>query len=245
MGDRPPLKLISASIASRLVSYKFWGDAAFINLPMAYPSGAQVTVRITEAPGGFRVSDAGFAYREIESYGAGRSFGRSVRSVVDAMDLNADRRTIYIDVPPEQVERAIFDVSAASFDVASKIVQNATVEGEAQISDNLLARLDSIFDRQVDHDGKIVGASATEWEVTAIAKLDGKRAVFQAVPNFPVSVYKASTAFVDIGALGEPPTLVSVVSDKAAMGKHYSILSRVGRVIEVGQDDETYLRAVA
>ena len=71
MSEQVPLSEISALIAPKLVSCRNWGDASFISLPMVYPSGSFVTVRMTHISGGIRVSDSGFAYREAESFGAG------------------------------------------------------------------------------------------------------------------------------------------------------------------------------
>jgi len=243
MGDRTPLSELSAQIAPSLVSWRDWADASFITLPIVYPSGSFVTVRLTYAPGGIRVSDSGFAFREAESFGAGRSFPNTARAIAEDFDIIVGKRAIYTDVPLEYIERAIFDVSAASHAVAERIVSNVAHDGEAAISDALHVKLDRIFPKAVEHEGKVSGSSSTEWEVSAVAKVDGRTAVFQAVTNYPVAVFRTSTAFHDIAALDNPPSLVSVISSKSDMGKNYSILAQAGRVIEVGQDDETFLRA--
>lgn len=239
------LSKISETIAPNLISTRNWGDASFISLPMVYPSGSFVTVRLTYAPGGIRVSDSGFAYREAESFGATRSFANSARAVVEKYGVEIGRRAIFVDVPVDEVERAIFDVSAASKALAERIVANISQDGEAAISELLHARLDHLFPTAVEHEGKIVGASTTEWDVTAVTKVNGHSTVFQAVPNWPVSVFKASTAFHDLAALENPPTLVSVVSKKAEMGKNYSILAQAGKVIEVGQADDVFRKVAA
>lgn len=247
MGDRILLSEICENLVPSLVSWRSWNDASFINLPMVYPSGSFVTVRLTYAPeGAIRVSDAGFAYREAESFGATRSFANTARGIADACDVEVGKRSIFTDVfDPAQVERAIFDVSSASKAVADRIVSNVSSNGEAAISDALHARLDKLFPSAVEHDGKIVGASSTEWDVTAVAKVDSRIAVFQAVTNYPVAVYKASTAFHDLAALDNPPTLISVVSSKSEMGHNYSILAQAGKVIEIGQNDDVFARAAA
>ena len=191
------------------------------------------------------MSDAGFAYRETESFGATRSFGNTARAIAENFGVEVGKRSIYVEVPLEHVERAIFDVSAASSAVADKVIAGLAQESEANISEALLERLDRLFPKSVEHDGKVVGASATEWDVTAVTRKDGHVAVFQAVSNYPISVFKASTAFHDLAALDNPPNLVAVVSSKAAMGKNYSILAQAGRVIEVGQQDGDFRRAAA
>ncbi len=245
MSEQVPLSEISALIAPKLVSCRNWGDASFISLPMVYPSGSFVTVRMTHISGGIRVSDSGFAYREAESFGAGRSFSKTARSVADATELQVGKRSIYVDVQNHEVERAIFDVSAASHSVAERIVSRASVFAEANISDALHEKLDHLFPATVEYESKVIGASSIEWEVSAVAKINGKSAVFQAVSNYPVAVYKASTAFHDISAREDPPNLISVVASKKEMGPNHSILAQAGRVIEISQSDEVYKRAVS
>ncbi|AMM83154.1 hypothetical protein [Martelella sp. AD-3] len=247
MGDRVLLSELAAAIVPGLVSYRDWGDASFISLPLIYPSGSFVTVRLTYRAGGvIRVSDSGFAFREAESFGATRSFPRVARSVAADFDVEVDRRSLYVDVDnPQEVERAIFDVSAASRDTAERIVSRSANDVEAAIADALHVKLDQIFPSAVEHEGRIIGASSTEWEVTAIAKYKGHSAIFQAVTNYPVAIFKASTAFHDLAALDNPPTLVSVVANKEEMGKNYSILAQAGRVIEIGQTNDAFVSAAA
>lgn len=247
MGEKILLSEICEELVPSLISWKSWQDASFINLPLVYPSGSFVTVRLTYAEGGLiRVSDAGFAYREIESFGATRSFSRTAKTIAEACDVDVGRRSLFVDVSnPSEIQRAIFDVSSASKAVADRIVSSIANDGQAAITDVLHAKLDKLFPSSVIHDGKITGASSTEWDVTSIAKIDGHTAVFQAVTNYPVAVYKASTAFHDLAALDNPPSLVSVVASKADMGSNYSILAQAGRVIELGQSDDVFAKAAA
>lgn len=245
MSDYVALQDLTASIAPRLVSAKHWSDATFINLPMLYPSGASVTVRLSFVKGGIRVSDSGFAYREADSFGMGRSFARTARTIADLHEVDVGNRTIYVDVGPQDVERAILDVSAASHATAERIVEKADDDGEVEISELLLKRLDDLFHAAVHRGQKIIGASSTEWDVTAVAKFDQRSVVFQAVSNSPISVYKASTAFHDLAALDNAPDCVAVVPSKSELGANVRILNQAGRVIEIGQSDDVFRRAAA
>jgi hypothetical protein len=164
MVDRVTLTELCSELVPSLVSWEVWGDASFVNMPIVYPSGSFVTVRLTYINnGGIRVSDSGFAYREIESFGAEKSFSKTAKSIAEAFDVDVDRRTLFVDVfDPSQVQRAIFDVSAVSKAVAERIVSNVAFESEVAISDLLHTRLDALFPKLVEYDGKIVGASSTE-----------------------------------------------------------------------------------
>lgn len=245
MRESENIQDVVRSLTERMVSTRHWHDASFINMPMVYPSGGFVTVQLSPAGRGIKVSDAGYAYREAELFGAGRSFSKTARTVARTYDVQAGLRAIYVDVSRQDVERAVFDVSAASFMVADRIVSRVSQDDEATISETLKGRLDRLFPEKVDYESKVVGASSTEWDISAVAKLDGRRAVFQAVTNYPASIYKTSTAFHDLSALDDAPLLVSVISSKADFGASVGILAQAGRVIEVGQEDSVYLRAVA
>lgn len=245
MAALKPLSEISTAIAGSLVSTRHWGDASYISLPLVYPSGSFVTVSLSYAPDGIRVSDGGFAYRETESFGAGRSFANTARAVAEGYGVEVDRRAIFVEVPVDEVERAIFDVSAASKAVAERIVAGLPQETEFEISAALRERLERAFPGAVEHDCKLVGASSIEWDVTALARIDGREAVFQAVASHPVSVFKASAAFHDLARLDDPPILVGVVARTADLGKHHAILAQAGRVIEVDAPEEAFRRAAA
>jgi len=68
--------------------------------------------------------------------------------------------------------------------------------------------------------------------------------VFQAVSPYANSIYKASTAFRDLGALDHPPKLIAVVRDKLALGNKLALLAP-GRVIEQQQGDDLFQKVAA
>jgi hypothetical protein len=238
---------IAESVARGLVSVRRVGDSSFINLPLVYPSGSAVTVRLDRVAKGIRVSDDGFAYRELESFGAQRSFGNTAPRIAEAEAIEVGRRTVYVDVSLEELERAICDVAAVSWQIADRIVGRLADEEAADIEEYLRERLVHVFaanlSRPPEH--RIVGASSNEWDVSAVVQLPGGTAVFHAVSNHPSAVFKTSTAFHDLANLDNPPKLVAVVRDKTALGAKLALLAQAGRVIEGEQPDDVYLRAVA
>ncbi len=230
---------------AELLRVRKWGDTTYINLPLIFPGGSFATVRVNPAPGGFYVDDGGFAYRELESVGAERSFGRTAAKIAEDKELEVSRRSIVAHASPEELACAICDVAMASWEVADKVYSRLS-EGEAEIEDYLRERLVSIFGAtKVDDAHKIVGSSTNEWEVSAIAHIDGGLAVFQAVGNHANSIYRTSAAFHDLAELPSPPRLVAVVKDKKALGPKLIILSQAGRVIQSDQPDDDYWRAAA
>ncbi len=223
-----------------------WGASNYVTLPLAYPSGTLVTVKIDPVPNGLRVSDNGVAYREVESIGAQRSFARRAPIIAEEASLETNRRAIFADIPPEQLTAAIIDVAAASKLIADQIYSRVSESEEAEISGHLHERLIAIFG--ASHfvaDAKLKGSSTNEWEMSAVVHLPNREVVFQAVSGHANSVFRTSTAFHDLGALMKPPTLVAVVRNKQALGPKYSMLAQAGRVIEDSQPDDVFLKAAA
>jgi hypothetical protein len=243
--NMPPADVVEVA-ARELVRVKKWGQISYINLPMILPSGSFATVRVSPIASGFRVDDGGFAYRELESVGMERSFGRTAAKVAEALDVDHNRRTLTVDVAPDDLFRAICDVGMASRDVAERVFSRLAEQDEAEIEDYLMERLAKIFgSARLEGSQKIVGSSTNQWDVSAILHTDSGLAVFQAVGNHANSIYRASTAFHDLSELPNPPVRIAVVKDKAALGAKLNMLAQAGRVIEGDQPDDVYVRAAA
>lgn len=239
---------VADAAARQLVSVRHCGSSTFINLPLIYPSGSFVTVKLDRVYAGFRVSDNGFAYRELESVGAQRSFPRVAASAAEAELLECNRRAIFVEVSDaSQVVRAITDVAMASWQVADRVISRIADQEEADIAEHLQERLSRIFgEDSVKPQHKLVGSSTTEWEISAVVQLPNKQVGFHAVSNHQNSVFRTSTAFRDLASLDRPPVLVAVVHSKSDLGpKLLGLLAQAGRVIEDEQPDKAYSRAAA
>ena len=229
-----------------LVRVRSRGDSTYVSLPLIGPDGSSVTVRITPAESGFRVDDAGFAYHDLERVGAERSFGRTASSIAEIYGLEVTKRSFIAQVSADELFRAICDVGMASWSTIDRVYERINSQDEAEIEEYLRPRLEGIFGAsKVEVSNTITGSSANEWPVSAIVRIDGHIAVFQAVGEHANSVYRTSTAFHDLAALPKPPTLISVVKDKNKMGKKLSILAQAGRIIQGDQPDNAYIKAAA
>jgi hypothetical protein len=220
-------------------------ETFFVNLPMVYPDGSFVTVRIDPVTAGARVSDAGFAFREVEDIGANRSFKRTANRIADKFCVEVSEKAIFTTARYEELERAICDVAAVSWRVVSEIYEKQADEVEAELADELSIRLKSVFGADKVFEGdKLLGASTTEWPVSATVIVGGHRAAFQAVIDHPNSIYRTSTAFKDIASLGKDIRLIAFVKSKAAIGPKLQLLSP-GRVVEEGQSNDLLEKAAA
>lgn len=250
MASRPiPNRGMTAAVEAAiedLLQVRRWGDKVFVNMPLIFPGGSLATVRVSPAPGGYRVDDGGFAFREIESIGAERSFRRTAAKIAERDDLGLNRRVIFANATDDELGRAICDVALASHAVAEQIYRKADEHEEGEIEDYLQERLVRIFgEGKVAEDRSIKGSSTSPWEVSAILHVNSHTTVFQAVGSHANSIYRASTAFHDLAELPTPPRLVAVVKDKAALGPRLNLLSQAGRVIQSDQPDDVYMRAAA
>ena len=240
------VSVIADAVASDLLTVRHLGDSSFINLPIAYTSGTFVTVKIDRVRDGVRVSDGGFAYRELESIGAERSFSKTASGATESEGLNVNKRSIFVDVPRDGIIRAISEVATATWLIVDKVYTRLTEDDVEEAGDALCKRLVSVFgDRHVSASPKIVGSSSSEWEMSAVVTTGDHKAVFHAVGDHANSVYRTNTAFHDLGTLDDPPALVAVVNDRKALGPKLSLIAQAGHVIESEQSDDVYRRAAA
>lgn len=215
----------------------------FVNMPMLYPDGSYVTLRVRQAPGGFRVSDAGFAYREAERVGATRSFRRAANPLAEAADVTVGDRSIFVEATMEELERAILDVSETSRRVAEHICQRVWSTEDDELPLSLRDRLSAIFGQErLEESVPLKGRSTSEWNMSAVVHLPGRDVVFQAVRENGNSINKASTAFRDLSDLIAPPRLVAVVESLEALGARSSLLAPAS-ILEESDPDERFHQA--
>lgn len=242
----PALKDAAERAALDLVRVSHWGASCYINLPMFMPGGSPATVRVSGSDNTFRVDDGGFAYREAEAIGGERSFSRAAAKFAQRESLSVGKRTIYVDATASDLQRAICDVAAASYSTAHDIYQRITEDGLDEIQDYLRERLESVFKGAKIESGETMkGASTHDWTVSNVLYFPDRTVIFQAVGNHAYSIYRASTAFHDLGELPKPPQCVAVVKDLQSLGPNLNVLAQAGRVIQGDQTDEVYVRAAA
>jgi hypothetical protein len=231
---------------AQLVHIQEAGGVAHVRLPVFYPSGASVAVSLERIKRGYRVSDDGFAYREIEMVGVERSFARTARNASERFGVETSPKTIFVITPVDGLATAIADVAAASAWLAQTIVDGIADHHQNKIAEHLYGRLVHIFGQsKVEQKAKIVGASSNDWEVSSLVHLGDRQAVFDVVANHHASVFSTATKFRDLALLSHPPIAVAVVQDKKDMGAYYRILAQAGHVIQDNEPDSVILRATA
>ncbi|MEY9147639.1 hypothetical protein [Bradyrhizobium elkanii] len=223
------------------------GSSWFINLPLIYPDGSFVTVRVEQRGDSFRVSDNGFTWREADDIEISkRTFGQIANAIADNVGVTISDRLLYVDVPVVMLHRAICDVAETSFRIIDRLFERAFDEEEEDaLAETLMIKLVGLFGTErVNARASVVGVTTNEWTVSAVVKFPDHDAVFQAVASHPNSIYKASTEFRDLANLKRAPRLVAVVKDTKSLGQKISLLSPA-KILEQDQADEIYRKAAA
>ena len=138
------------SAARELVSARCIDGAWFINLPLVYPGGSFVTVRVDQTKDGIRVSDSGFGLPKADDVDAAKwSFKRTAKAICENTGASVSDRLIYVFSSLDDLEQAVYDVAETSWKiVADRICQKAYEDEEEAISDELSERLVHLFGRE-------------------------------------------------------------------------------------------------
>ena len=237
----------AVAIAARnLMSINIWAGAAYVSFPIFYPSGTSCVVKVEPNGSGFLVSDYGATYREVDHLGLGSGFTKSAKKFAEEIGASIQDQAIVTYATLDTLAMAMASVAQASADVAAKMASRAGTSAEQQIQAELVGRLVQVFgEAAVKPDDHLIGQSDKEWTVDAVVISGGRQIAFDFVRNNAQSVYKVAAKFHDIRAVDQPPLVVAVVEDKEALGVYHSLLTQAGRVIEVSQSDDTFIRAAA
>ena len=240
----PDVEAAVAKAMSELMSARSWGASTFVQMPLFYPNGTQIVVKVEPGPLGFRVSDGGLTYREFEQIGAQSLFKRNAEAFAEEIGASVAKRAISLDVGLDELSAAMADVAEATARMSHKVIEREVNRGQAEIAEHLYERLDLIFGSDhVEHGAKLSAPSTREWDVDALVTFGGKAAVFHAVPKHHGSVYQTSAMFHDLALKSNPPVTTAVVHSKAEMGSFYNILAQAGNVIEQDDSSEVYKRS--
>lgn len=231
-------------VARALANVRHTHDASFINLPVLYPSGSLVTVRIDpHHDGRYLVSDMGMGFEEADLMGAGRLFTHSAPAVAMRAGVHFDRQTFSIGVHREQLVGAVSVVAACSQEAVQVAAFRLDEKKKADAADRLCERLYRLFTpAKVERGATVVGASNTPWTVTALVRADGHKAVYEPVSEHANSVAAVLTKFVDLNQLEHPPARIAVVRKKELLGTRLALISTTANVVEEGVSDQTLER---
>ena len=123
------VKLIVDSLVSTLVTVHHWPDCSFIRMPLLYPSGDNVTVKIERIDDEFRVSDHGFAFRQCEDFSDIMNFSSVAEMVADEAEIEHNAQMIFVEVDAGGLYSAVCEVALASYKIAAWLRAEAAESG--------------------------------------------------------------------------------------------------------------------
>lgn len=240
-------------VARQIVATEHDLSGAFIRLPMLYPSGGMVVVRIQKGDNRFFVSDFGLGYQETELYGASTFYMRHAKSIAEKSGVGFDNQAFFIlEASREQLAGAVVTIANCSQEAAMRA---ADAQAEKTFEDSkevLYERLVSVFAKKfetpkkiVTKNARIIGSSATEWAVATLVRLPGVThpTIFEPVTKHHNSVANATMKFHDISRLGkDAPARVAVVHKKEEFGTYLSVLSQAANVVDDTVADDVLVK---
>ncbi len=231
-------------VARALADVRHAQDASFLTLPVIYPSGSLVVIRIDpHHDGRFLVSDMGMGFEEADLMGAGRLFAHSAPAVAVRAGVHFDCRRFSLGVCREQLVGAVSVIAACSQEAVQLATFRLDEKKKVDAADRLCERLFRLFTpAKVERGAIVVGASNTPWTVTALVRADGHKAVYEPVSDHPNSVAFALTKFFDLNQLEHPPARIAVVRSKEQLGTRLALIATAASVVEEAVSDQTLER---
>jgi hypothetical protein len=234
---------VAALVARDLASSESSGmESAMVQMPLLYPSGSSVVVRIDIMDTDYFVSDMGLGLQEAEMMGAPRTFKNSAVHIAENAGIQFDQHSFFVArASREQLVGAVTTIANCSLE-ATIVTAHKIAEDKADNAVEILQqKLTDIFTaKSVARDVEIRGASATAWKVAASVRVGDHYSLFDFVSPHPNSVAAAVTKFVDISELQNPPKRVAVVRDKSRLGTRLTVLARTANVIEVTAPERVF-----
>ncbi len=245
--DSSAFKKAIDDVASQLVTAEHRDGKSYINVPLTYPSGAGVVVRVSDAYPDFFVSDFGSGYEEAEMMGASAIYSRHAPFIAKSAGVGFDSHSFFVmKATREQLPSVIVAVANCAHEAVVTTALKLAEKRQADDAEFLYHRLVRTFTQKaVSKDVEILGQSSTRWHVSAFVQADKNQAIFEPVSKHHASVFAVVTKFQDIARVENPPRRVSVVRKKSEMDTYLALLGQAGSVIELDQPDDTYHRLMA
>jgi hypothetical protein len=253
MTDSTQFARLVDTVAREIVATEHQENGSFIRLPLLYPSGATVVVRVERGDNRYFVSDWGLGYQETDLYGAGSFYTRHARPIAEKAGVGFDNQSFFIvEATREQLPGAVVTIGNCSQEAAMRAADALAEKTFEDSKERLYERLVRVFARPhvsstklVRKNVRVIGHSSTDWPIATIVHLpDARRStIFEPVTKHHNSVAHAAMKFNDIARLGsDAPNRVAVVHRKKELGTFLGVLSQSASVIEDDASDETFSR---
>ena len=162
--ERPRLAEIAEEVADKLIAVHEYRDSAYLRLPVLYPSGSTVVLRLsrertmTAEPQRFTITDFAAGYDEADMMGTATVFIRHATEIAEREGISwVDHAIVADGLTKEQLFGAAIAVATCSRDAAVVAAERADEGKQTSERDILYRRLTSIFTpSQVHRDVEVV-----------------------------------------------------------------------------------------
>lgn len=244
-----PLAAVADDAARALVKVRLGpGADTRIMLPVLFPSGSFVTLRIGGGPREFVITDDGSAAREADMAGAAEFFPRAAREIAEQSGVRFDGNELFeIEAPADALPGYMAIIADASRRAVQLVAERHADRLDRRLKIGLADRLKAVFgERQVDARPQFSGASAHAWPFDAAARIGERIVLFAAVTPSAVSVSSAYLKLDDVRRLPDAPRTVAVLTRPAAFREDQRlILGRTAKIVDAAASDDVFRRAAA
>lgn len=247
--DRAPDTTVIEAVR-QLVSLEKRGSDSFVTVPLLYPSGSTVVIRVRDDQKDYLVSDIATGWEEVEMMGGTPHIYNGIaRKIAEDAGIAFDNQEFFATrVTAEQLTGAIMTIANCSLEAATQAGYSIADRRSQDDNEKLYNRLVTVFTPRsikVARDVKILGASTHEWKVAAVVGEGKHRTIFETVANHGTSVATVATKFADISRGEQAPGRVAVVKSKSELGTYLGVISPVAKVIEATAADTTLIKIAA
>lgn len=242
---KPPLSETADAVVRQLVGVDHTNRRSLIWLPITYPSGSRLGVRLTNGGDTYSLSDMALSYEESRNVRAQRAFNRHAPLVAEAAGVDFEQRSFRLSgIRQDQLPAAVIALANCAHSAVTLAVHKQAVADAREAEQRLFERLTRLFGHAEQH--KIVtGASGTPWDVDAVVRIGDREILFEAVGSVKQSIYATVAKYHDIARLPYPPLRVASVSHRDDLGSMLGVLSQAATVIEQDTPDSTVRQLVA
>lgn len=232
--------------AKQLVATDHRDGVSYIKVPLIFPSGSTVVVRVADAHPHFFVSDYGAGHEEADMMGAAYIYTRYGRAIADRAGVGFDHHAFFVmKASKDQLPGAVVTVANCALEAVTVAVYKLEERKQQDDADALYKRLVRVFQPRhvgVAKDVMVTGRSNTKWRISALVEGASHKTVFEPVSNHHVSIFAASTKFHDIAGLEQAPGRVAIVHNKTELDTYLAVLAQDANVIERSVSDDVIVR---
>jgi hypothetical protein len=247
MTTRPEqMRSLLNDVIHDLVMIDLDGGDGLVALPILYPGGAPVVIRVRRDDDQFIVNDQGNGYVAAEHMGGASTYLKLAPAVAAMNGVEFDGHMMFAArVTREWLPSTIIFAAAASRQAVERTAEKMTVDLEQSLRANLQDRLRHTFRDRVSLDVEIAGGSTKKRKFAARIDAGDHVSVFDLVTPHHVSINGAIVKFQDIAQLDAPVSGVAVLSDqnKVDTGDIALLSQWASKIIPLNANDATLREA--